>query len=175
MVTPVKRKIPNGAMDRIQNLEDFCGGLVSSLNKALNQLQHSLGVQQDAMAEVVAALVEQAGGVEPLSAIISKHRAEARANLVAADQAALAKRVADGQLVVAPTVGERSLVVYTERDAEAAVIMPGRHETRFKDVMPAAQASLLGQSVGAVVVGVDNHTIEVLEIYDEVTPPAMEA
>lgn len=161
-------KKPALITDRVKNLEELTGGLAGFVQNEVGSLKSAVS----SVVEVLNAVIELSGGDEfskKVQAHIEAKRKKRGEEQAARDQAAIAKAVADGALVVSERIGETSIIVGREYDKENNVLGNGRIQFRFHDLTEEARPDALGQGVGFVIEG-PNGKLEVLEIY-EVAPP----
>lgn len=114
--------------------------------------------------KVVAALLELGGPAVVESKMLEMHNQRLVAN-AEKQKKELELLVAEGKVVKAEVVNEKSLLVGQETDKNGAVTSPGRHQLEFAEIAPAFQEKLLGKAVGAVVEIPDKGTFTLNEIY----------
>jgi hypothetical protein len=169
-----QRKQVKSALERIEALEQTTNQIVMGVNEALN----SQGGRLEGVANIVEAVVELFGA-EVVDAKIKEIADRKTLQNMENAKKALEAGVADGRLVKADAISEKSLVVGRETKADGEVIFPGRVQLTFNGIRPEFQEKLKGQAPGFTVETPAGGKFEVLEVYDiiEKAPeaPAAEA
>lgn len=133
---------------------------------AVNQQGQQQGSKIVELQEKVEALMELAGAEDVMSIINEKRVEKARAQ-AAEEKASLEQGIADGYILAAETIGEKSLLVGRYVAADGTVTEPGRSQLVMPGILPHFREILLGQSVGFKLVDLpEGAHFEVQEIYN---------
>lgn len=167
MVEPIKRKVPKGALERIDELEKLIPNLLSSINEALLRVDNRVSE----LADVIEVIGDKIGKEEVLKLLQERREARDMDNAVKA-QEALQKAVEAGVAVAVDTVSEKSLVVGVEYDKDGKAIPPARVQLMFTQIKPEVREKLAGNGPGTKVETPAGGTFEVLEVYNLVDQAA---
>jgi hypothetical protein len=146
MNTPPKQGIratQRNALQRIETLENDLQSVVGAIQKALQSIDGKINTH----AEILDALANEVGP-ESINAAIAAGRVTRATEHAAASKAALEKALADGELAVAETVTESSVIVGVEYDKNGEAVPPGYVQLGMNTVKPEFQEKMLGQKAG---------------------------
>lgn len=170
----------NGALARIEAVESQNKQIIAALNQSLAAIEQRLR----GLEEALEATVECVGVESVQDAIedIRQRKAEMQAEF---EKQSLQKAIDDGRAVPAEIVGEQTLIVGREYDANGKVLPGGRVQLFFSQIVPDMVDVLKGKTVGTVLDLPAGGKFEILEIYGLVkkdaapataeSPPASEA
>lgn len=158
-----QRKQVRSALERIDTLEQDVPRIFQAVNEALTQSNQRMSQ----LGKVLEAVVELFGSetVDAKIKEIDTRNVQAQAD---GARAALEAGVADGTLVSALDINDKSLIVGREIDADGNVVFPGRVQLMFSGIRPEFQEKLLLQGPGFVVETQNGGKFEVLEVYNVV-------
>lgn len=154
-----------GALGRIEALEQDIPRIVGAVNEALTRLN----TQLSETVEILNALVALSGEAEVASAV-SEARKVKSDEAVARAKASLADSLAKGTMVATTTVTEQSILVGVEKGKDGTPVPPGRAQLSFATLLPEFKEKLLGQGVGFSVETPLEGSFELQEIYEAVEP-----
>jgi hypothetical protein len=171
MSNPVQRQLSQkkqvkSALERIDQLEQDIPQIVMGVNQAIVSQRTGLGE----LAAVVEAVTEILGASTVDAKIKEINERKVNAKLDAAKKA-LEEGLANGEIVKADAVSDKSLIVGKEYDKDGNVLAPGRAQITFDGIMPEFQDKLLGQGAGFQVETKNGGKFEVVEVYDVVAKP----
>ncbi len=155
------------AIQRIGDLEEDFIKLIQASNTSFGNVDQRLGL----LGELVDALVGTVGAKEVDTALMAIRDAKAKKRREEA-QAALAKGIEDGTLVETVTIGEKSLVIGRELDAEGVAVHEGDVQIPFDTFKPELKSLFLGKGPGeSVEMPEGGHKFEISRLYDFVEKP----
>jgi hypothetical protein len=160
------RNKTQGALGRIEALEQDIPRIVSAVNEALTRLNTQLSETVEILNAVVAL-----NGENEVAAAVTEARKQKQEEAVAKAKASLAEGLEKGTLVALTTVTDKSILVGIEKGKDGVVVPPGRAQLSFASLLPDFKEKLLGQAVGFTVETPIGGTFELTEIYEPVTPP----
>lgn len=146
---PVKEK---GPIEKIKDLENHVQVLMNIVTQLAQRMEQMHENQQ--------ALIQIAGS----------DQVEQTKDLIIVEQAraSVSNAVAAGQLVAAETVGEKTLVVGHQEDANGVRVRPGMVQVPYAEFVPEVKEALLGKAVGHVYEDGKGNRFVVDELYDPV-------
>jgi hypothetical protein len=149
------------ALQRVEEIERVIPNIIGAVNEGLGKLQQ----QVSALAEIAEAVTEELG-TEAINARVVANRKVKDASKTAAEQEAIAKAVAAGELVPAEAIAESSLMVFTEFDKDGKELEVGsRVQFSFMQLKPEFRAEVLGKKVGEKILVPEGHSFEVKSIF----------
>lgn len=149
------------ALDRIEVIETTINELVTGMNNVIQQLNGKLmdaGEKLEALATLV--------GKEKFEEVLAANAVAKAKGQAEAAKKTLEQHVEAGDLEVAATISEQSVVVGREFDKDGNLLEPGRIQLTFGGIKKEFQDQLLGQAVGFTVTTPVGGKFEVVEIYD---------
>lgn len=170
MSATIKKKVPKGAMERIDELEKLVPNLITAINEAVSKLDARL----NDLSEVVEVIGDKTGREEVVKLLGERREQRDRDNAAKA-QEALQKAVEAGVAVAVETVEEKSLLVGVEYDTEGKPVPPARVQLMFNQIKPEVREKLLGKAPGTKVDTPSGGTFEVLEIFNIVDQTTVQA
>ncbi len=137
---------------------------VMRLTIGVHQWFQENGPKISSLEEQVSALVELSGPDE-VTRVINERRIERARAQAEVEKKSLEEGVADGYVLPAEKVEEKSLIVGRYFDKEGQVTEPGRAQLVIPGVQPQFKEKLLGASPGIMLDLPDGGKFELLEIY----------
>lgn len=125
------------------------------------------------MEEFIDALITEMG-TDKVFEIIKTKRIEKQEADAAAKKVALEAALKEGQVVVAETVGDTSVIIGTEVDKDGNQLYPTRAQILFAQVKPELAEPMRGKKVGDVVVTPVETRFTINEIYNIIVPTKAE-
>lgn len=154
------RQVQKGLSERVAGLEQGLGQILFGVNDRFQKQDARLA----GLEEKVEALIEL-NGTEEVGKIIAEKRAERAAAQAEQEKATLDQGVADGYVLKADTVAEKSVIVVQYRDPKGEIIPPGRAQLVMPGVDTKYRDKLLNQAVGFKMDLDGGATCELLEVY----------
>ncbi len=170
------RKKAANAMERLDVLEaqaDDVQKTLPNLARAVDQAVTNVSNEVHELRETLDAVVGLVGVAAVQQAIADSRLASMKA-AAEGTKANIAKAVAEGNLVKAEKLGEKSLVVGRELRADGTEIPPGYAAFSMSTVKKSYREKLLGQAVGFVLETDGGGRFEVQGAYDGVEKKAPE-
>jgi hypothetical protein len=162
-------KTSNGMLERLTNAESNIKSIYETDQKNFTVIEQRFAEQS----EILDALITLTGMEQVFEQIKTKRieKAEVEAE---GKKAALEKALQEGQIVVAETVGEQSILVGTEVDKDGNQLHPIRAQLLFAQIKKDLAEPLRGKKVGEVIYTPIGSKFTLQEIYDK-NVPAVEA
>jgi hypothetical protein len=157
---PSIRQQQRSLSERLQALEENTVRLLVGINQRF-ELDDKRLISLEELVEALANLQ----GLEEVQEFVDAKRIERARAASAAEKAALDQGIADGYMVVAPVVDEKSLLVLKYTNADGSVIEPGRVQLPAEKVQPQFKDQILGKGVGTIIDLPGGAKCELLEIY----------
>ncbi|CAB4127277.1 hypothetical protein UFOVP75_116 [uncultured Caudovirales phage] len=161
---PIKRKIAKSAVERIGDLEQVIANIVDGVNRGFTQIDTTVNGHTN----LLEALIEAVGGAETVQKILDRRHLEKETEKVAHAKAWVAAQVEAGTLAKAEVIGEQSLVIGTEFDAEQKPIGPGYLQVQVPTLSDDLKTQLVGKAIGTRAATSTGTFLEVTDIYNEV-------
>lgn len=161
------KKAPLNVVQRTERLEQVHDALVGQIQQSFGRIDQQFAKNS----ELLAAIVEIVGE-ETIVAKINERQAARDAKAAAEAEAGVKALLDKGTLVRVETIGEETLIVGRDVDADGKVLGPGRAQVAFKDLKPEFREKLKGGKVGSKVVTSEDEdkgvtqTFEVTELYE---------
>lgn len=160
------------ALDRLAALEDdFYNKVIPAIVERVNGSLGMTSQQLNAQGEVLEAVVSLLGEAT-VEARIKETREKLATATAEAEKAKFEEAKANGKLVTAESIGEKTIIVGREEDANGVERVPGRFQIPFDRVNPTIKEKLLGQKAGFKLSLDGGGVFEVLELAEEVAQPA---
>jgi hypothetical protein len=131
--------------ERVTNLEEHLAKLLFGLNQRFQGVDQRL-----ATVEEIADAVMDLQGRNEVERQMDESRVVRARELAAFEKAKLEQGIADGYVVQAEKVGEKSIVIGKYVDTAGNVIEPGRAQLVMPGIAPQFREKLLGQTAGVV-------------------------
>ncbi len=166
--TPPKQGVrarERNALERISALEQDMSSIFTGVQAAVSELEKRIM----GAAEVVDACVRVLGA-EVVEAAVLAARDERAAAAVETAKDGLNKAIEAGQVVVADTITDESIIVGVESDKDGNPIKPGYVQLAVSGVKPEFKEKMLGQGVGFKFDTVDGNTFTINGVYAQVPP-----
>jgi hypothetical protein len=162
-------KTSNGMLERLTNAESNIKSIYETDQKNFTVIEQRFAEQS----EILDALITLTGMEQVFEQIKTKRieKAEVEAE---GKKAALEKALQEGQIVVAETVGEQSILVGTEVDKDGNQLHPIRAQLLFAQIKKDLAEPLRGKKVGEVIDTPVGSKFTLQEIYDIVIPTKAE-
>lgn len=157
---PSQRAQVRSISDRVSMMEQNMTRFVWAVNQELQGIKQRLGLLE----ETVAALVILAGQ-DDVNNLVNDRRIEQAREMSDREKASLEEGIADGYVVSALKIDEKSLIVGRYTDAEGKVIEPGRAQLAMPGIAVQFRDQLMGQGVGFKLDMPEGGNFEVLEVY----------
>jgi hypothetical protein len=160
---PIEHKVKKSAVERIGDIESVVVDIVQSSNKAFNDLNGAV----NGFRSLLEALVE-AAGADNIQTILDRRHLEQETARVEQAKAWVQSQLEAGTFAKAEVIGDQSLVIGKEFDAEEKPIGPGYLQVHVPTLSDDLKTQLVGKAIGTRAATSTGTFLEVTDIYNEV-------
>lgn len=161
-----KSKQLKSALERLDDLEIGIPNILSQVNIGFNQVNGRLNESTE-----ILNAISQLFGQDLVTQKVNDNRVKAAEEKAEQQRQGVAKALADGAIIPAEVVGEKTVIVTEVKDKDGNVEPPGRLQMESPQLSPQFKPLFMGKGVGTVIPAPAGGTLTIKELYEFVPAP----